>query len=180
MIAIRFVSVPTKAPSLAHRFAHRFGWACALGSVVASSLATAALAGSSGTHEPSCEFRLASQGRLDGTATDAPLSLVLQELAEATGIDVVGEDAKDRSRVSFSFRGVEIPEALVRILSGRSYTISAKLYGEALRVVGVVIDGTSMTANHDTVDEGTPSDDELELHAATGAVDIASDERSLE
>jgi len=123
---------------------------------------------------------LASQGRLDGTATNAPWSLVLEELSRATGIDVVGEDATDQSRVSFSFRGIAIPEALVRILSGRSYTISAKRYGEALRVVRVVIDGAPAAASYGTVDEGTPSDSELELHAATGAVDIASDNRSLE
>jgi hypothetical protein len=164
MIAIRFVSIS----------------AFALVSALASSLAPAAHAGSSGTHEPSCEFRLTSRGLLDGAATNAPLSLVLEELSEATGIDVVGEDATDQSRVSFSFRGIAIPEALVRILSGRSYTISAKRYGEALRVVRVVIDGTPAATSYDTVGEVITSDSELELHAATGAVGIASDNRSLE
>jgi hypothetical protein len=133
MIATPFVFTRTDV--------HSFSWTRACVTTLAVAAASTAYAGPVAAEERSCEFRMTSQGRLDGTATNAPLSLVLDELSRTAGIEVVGMSATDQSRISFAFRGIAVPEALLRILSGRSYTISAKRYGEAVRVVRVVIDG---------------------------------------
>ncbi len=139
MIATPFVFTRTDVRS--------FSWTRACVTTLAVAVAATASAGSIVAQERSCEFRMTSQGRMDGTATNAPLSLVMDELSRTAGIEVVGMDATDQSRISFAFRGIAVPEALLRILSGRSYTISAKRYGEALRVVRVVIDGLPEAVN---------------------------------
>ena len=143
MIATTFVSTRANARS--------FSWTRALVTALTITVAPTAYAGPIAAQERSCEFRMASQGRLDGTATNAPLSIVLEELSRTAGIEVVGLDATDQSRISFAFRGMAVPEALVRILSGRAYTISAKRYGEALRVVRVVINRTAEAVSTESV-----------------------------
>jgi len=68
-------------------------------------------------------------GKLSVIADGAPLSVVLQEIARQTGVEVRGA-GKLRGKISVSLSSMGLAEALAEILSGVDYAIAPRSNGE--------------------------------------------------
>jgi hypothetical protein len=70
---------------------------------------------------PGYQIVRASNGLLDGRATEAPLREVLDELGRVTGVEIINFIGAADSHVSFEFTHATVRDAVDRILRGHSY-----------------------------------------------------------